>query len=722
MDAQTRRQARPGRIGRHPSSASTSWLTILGFKPQVTWRNAIAFLVHCSASILFLVFLNASQPFLIHQLESNTNTNGSHTPSRAGSLSGSLIFYDELLSTFASLIWGALAEIVGLAAVTSTSYLFIAMGLVSYTFPTRPWPDLIPARLVFAIGGSGATAMLSGILSEYSGSSTEQTPVMGAEVAVQPASDQDPETASQGTLRPPSAQRQQARRDGADAGETQPLISSEARLPGSHHAGRDKLSKRRHGRVAAIAGVFTGIGALVAVFVLVRLPQKIAEYFEDHDAPALAVASHDHNKDAEGDLMLHRATVATFWLVAALALLVAATTAVGLRQRTNRPPRLNAADALEQRSQRRQQEDYGALHDSTIALAEDTRQARRARLRQRMERRSQSAWTNVIRSHIRRFISASIGGFRMVGPVRSSEDAEASKAQHRLALELRMAYLGGALARAFTIGTTAFLPLLVTHHYYTSGICRQLPSPNPDAPLPNDELKKLCRSAFTATAILGGTAQLTALLASPLIGFLCDALSPTMTISLTSALGAVGFYLLGVGTAGFAGDKQTGEEVPDPLTGLSIAAAVLVGFGQIGAIVSSLAGCARARSLIAEGEDEDSSLFAQANHDGEEADTGSAADTLVPGRQGSTQRHLSSRAQRSANIQDVTVEEAGQGPGAIAGAYSCTGSLSILVISKLGGFLFDMYVPSPFLLIGGFSAFVSLCGVAVGLTERFKQM
>ncbi len=137
-----------------------------------------------------------------------------------------------------------------------------------------------------------------------------------------------------------------------------------------------------------------------------------------------------------------------------------------------------------------------------------------------------------------------------------------------------MAYLGGALARAFTIGTTAFLPLLVTHHYYTSGLCRQLPSPNPDAPLPNDELKKLCRSAFTATAILGGTAQLTALLVSPLIGILCDALSPTTTISVTSALGAVGFYLLGVGTSGFAGDRTTGEEVPDPLTGVSIAAAV----------------------------------------------------------------------------------------------------------------------------------------------------
>ena len=170
MSSQTRREARAGRIGHQLSSSSASWPSVLGFKPQVTWRNVTAFLVHCSASILFLVFLNASQPFLIHQLESIHAESGSGQPSRAGSLSGSLIFYDELLSTFVSLVWGALAESVGLAAVTSSSYIFIAIGLVSYTLPKKPWPDLIPARLVFAIGGSGATAMLSGILSEYSGS------------------------------------------------------------------------------------------------------------------------------------------------------------------------------------------------------------------------------------------------------------------------------------------------------------------------------------------------------------------------------------------------------------------------------------------------------------------------------------------------------------------------------------------------------------------------
>ncbi|SNX81503.1 uncharacterized protein MEPE_00208 [Melanopsichium pennsylvanicum] len=708
MDSHMRHGAGAERSGRQQPCTSRSWLTVLGFKPQVTWRNAIAFLVHCSASILFLVFLNASQPFLIHQLEARSSKNGSAPPSKAGSLSGSLIFYDELLSTFASLIWGALAEIVGLAAVTSTSYLFIAIGLVSYTFPTKPWPDLIPARLVFAIGGSGATAMLSGILSEYSGSKPNPSS-LETHFSSQQSQSQDSETASQGTLRPEQSNAH------PDAAETDRLLTSETT---AFTGARQKhLRARLHGRAAAIAGVFTGLGALISVFVLVRLPQSIADYFEDHDfAPTLL--PHEHkNGGGEEDLMLQRATVATFWLVAALALLVAATTAVGLRQQ-NLTQRPTATDALSHRSQRHQDGDYGALHDSTIALAEDTRQARRARLRQRLERRSQTSLGNVVRSHIHRFISTSVGGFSMVFPVRRTnfEDAKTIQARHRLAFELRMAYLGGALARAFTIGTTAFLPLLVTHHYYTSGLCRQLPSPSPEAPLPNDDLKKLCRSAFTATAILGGTAQLTALLASPVIGILCDTLSPTSTVSITSALGAVGFYLLGVGTGGFAGDERTGEETPDPLTVLSIGAAVLVGVGQIGAIVGSLAGCARARSLIAESETGESTAV---SHGGEEAaDTGPATDTLVPGRDGSSHRNQVA----NAGTDLAAAADAEQGAGAIAGAYTCTGSLSILVISKLGGFLFDMYVPSPFLLIGGFSLFVSLCGIGIVVAKRISSL
>lgn len=666
-------------------------------------RNVAAFLVHCSASILFLVFLNASQPFLIHQLDARRHKAPNAAPDRTGSLSGSLIFYDELLSTVASLVWGALAEIIGLAAVTSTSYLFIALGLASYTLPSRPWPDLVPARLIFALGGSGATAMLSAILSELSGSHTASQKLASQPLASGPLiEDADSETASEATLRPQTGHNgREAPVDTGATDEREALIG----WPG-HASSRASKNRSRHGRAAAVAGIFTGIGALVAVFVLVRLPQKIAEYLEAQRPSEPSSTSGGHNDGTADDVVLRRATVVTFGIVAALALLVAAVTALGLRM-DRRPNSVRSERALPDETSTEQAADYGALHDSTVALVEDSRQARRARLRQRLERRTQSSWTRVIHSHIQTFARGSVGGFRMAGRVRSAgasaDELERVRWQSGLARELRMAYLGGALARAFTIGTTAFLPLLVTHHYYTSGLCRQLPSPNPDAPLPGDELKKLCRSAFTATAILGGTAQLTALLASPLMGLLCDLLSPTTTVSFTSAAGAAGFYLLGVGTAGFGGDRQTGEEVPDPLGALSIAAAVLIGVGQIGAIVASLAGCARARALV----QHHALPSGTAGAGGDEAASGSG--TLVPGRDA------------TGNTETSGKDEAGQGAGAIAGAYTCTGSLSILLISKLGGFLFDLYVPSPFLLIGGFSALVSICGFATTLSMYLKS-
>lgn len=675
------------RIIRRRSSRSAAWPSVLGLKPQVTWRNAVAFLVHCSASILFLVFLNASQPFLIHQLESmSKQAADGDLPSRAGSMSGSLIFCDELLSTFTSLVWGALAELVGLATVTSTSYLFIAVGLVSYTIPTRPWPDLVPARLVFALGGSGVTAMLSGILSEYSDSPP----------AVQASTEQDAEWSSDTTL---CANSRQDDTD-VDAAEQSRLLRTEqqAQLSYRHNVIKGQ-PKCRHGRVAAVAGVFTGLGALMAVFVLIRLPEKIADYLEHHE-PALLL--HKANEGLPGDKLIRRATIVTFWLVAALALLTASVTAIGLKQPKGSPRRFSTAEARFQRSGQRQQ-DYGTLLDSTIAIADDSRQARRARMRERQQRRTHAAWANVIRLHLYRFLSASVGGFRMAGPLRRTANVETTELDKRLAWELRVAYLGGALARAFTIGTTAFLPLLVSHYYYSSGLCRQLPSPDPKSPLPNDELKKLCRGAFTATAILGGTAQLTALLTSPLIGLLCDTFSPSTTISVTSALGAVGFYLLGVGTSGFGGDKQTGEEVPDPLTILSIAAAVLVGIGQIGAIVASLAGCARAKSLVVEKQIQ--TPADEAAHTASAHDAGSSSSGTNRWRP-----------------QSLDKDKTGQGAGAIAGAYSCTGSLSILFISKAGGLLFDMYVPSPFLLIGGFSALVALCGAGVSTARRLKRL
>lgn len=135
------------------------WHSYFGVSPTISAWNVAAFLLHSASSITFLVFLNMTQPFLISQLGETK---------KQGSLSGTLVFYDELLSMFLVLFWGSLADVTGTRLVAVTGYCFIAVALFSLTFAQVPWPDLLFCRLAFAIGGSAVTAMLSGASDEKS--------------------------------------------------------------------------------------------------------------------------------------------------------------------------------------------------------------------------------------------------------------------------------------------------------------------------------------------------------------------------------------------------------------------------------------------------------------------------------------------------------------------------------------------------------------------------
>jgi MFS family permease len=132
---------------------SSSWQKSLGVSSNVSALNLGSFLLHSTCSILFLVFLNATQPFLISQLGETK---------RQGTLSGTLVFSDELLSMFLVLFWGSLADITGTKLVAVSGYCFIAIALFAFTWAQAPWPDLLFCRLAFAVGGSAVTSMLSG--------------------------------------------------------------------------------------------------------------------------------------------------------------------------------------------------------------------------------------------------------------------------------------------------------------------------------------------------------------------------------------------------------------------------------------------------------------------------------------------------------------------------------------------------------------------------------
>lgn len=417
--------------------------------------------------------------------------------------------------------------------------------------------------------------------------------------------------------------------------ETSPLLQQ------SYVPPPPKKERNRHGRLAALTGLMTGFGALIAVFFLLRLPTLLAS-IHDRNAPA-------DLPDGEGDEAVRRGTREAFYIVSALSLVVAIILSLGLK--------MDGPSTVEMDKSTRRSSEEGveeSVQSTSSAVATSPRRARRQRLKQRVG--SKSSASGRLLTGTRNLFTGIFAGF---GLAKSD-------------LSLSLGYLSGGLARACTIATTVFVPILVTRFFYTSGLCSTLPSPD----IPPSELKRSCRQAFTVASILSGVIQLIALLLSPLIGYMCEALTPAMTILIATSLGTASFLVLGLALPNDG----------DPRSAIAWIAAVGIGFCQIANIVASLALCAAAKTKMA-----------AATHPQAQANQGNGQSTA-----GTWTAHRKSTS----------------GGGSIAGAYSATGGLFILIISKLGGSLSDLYAPAAFLLIAFMAALTSIISLIVVYKER----
>jgi hypothetical protein len=412
--------------------------------------------------------------------------------------------------------------------------------------------------------------------------------------------------------------------------ESSPLLQRSAESP------TQKRKGNRHGRLAAVTGLMTGIGALIAVFFLLRLPTLLAS-IHDRNAPV-------DLPDDEGDEAIRRGTKEAFYIVSTLSLVVAIVLAFGLK--------MDSPSNVEASKSRASQEgiDEEEQSISLPATTASARQARRQRLKQRLDMKSSASGR--LLAGTRSTFTGIFAGFGL-----ARED-----------LSLTLGYLSGGLARACTIATTVFIPILVTRFFYTSGLCSTLPSPD----VPPSELKRSCRQAFTIASILSGVIQLIALLLSPLIGYLCEALSPAITICIATTIGTASFLVLGVALPNDG----------DPRSPIAWIAGIGIGFCQIANIIASLALCAHAKTKV-------NSSSTRNNGDTDDTD-GDIVDKRQKVKLG----------------------------GSIAGAYSATGGLFILIISKLGGSLSDLYAPAAFLLLAFMAAVVSIVSFIVVYKER----
>lgn len=261
--------------------------------------------------------------------------------------------------------------------------------------------------------------------------------------------------------------------------------------------------------------------------------------------------------------------------------------------------------------------------------------------------------------------------------------------------QIGLGYLGGFVARASSVGISLFIPLYINAYFIRNGFCKGSPTD------PSPELKKECRAAYVLAAELTGISQLIALLCAPLFGYLSDRYRRfNIPLIVASVFGVVGYI-------SFA--QLTSPELKD-IDGRGGSPAVLIivtliGISQIGAIVCSLGLLGRG-VLGAEG---GYNLSSQLRSD-------RATPRISEG--------VESAPLLESSESEQTLESRTHLKGSIAGVYSLSGGAAILLLTKLGGYLFDsLSTGAPFYMMAIFNGvlLVGCVGAAVYREVRTRQ-
>ncbi|KAH9822902.1 MFS/sugar transport protein [Teratosphaeria destructans] len=259
-----------------------------------------------------------------------------------------------------------------------------------------------------------------------------------------------------------------------------------------------------------------------------------------------------------------------------------------------------------------------------------------------------------------------------------------------------LGYLGGFVARASSVGISLFIPLFVNAYFVRNGLCTS----NPDD---LTDIKENCKRAYTLASALTGIAETAALICAPLFGYLGGRVIK----------GRSEWPLLGAAVVGISGYVGFGFlRNPDAFHGdggqWAFLAVILIGISQIGSIVCSL-------GLLSRGINAGPAKPLASDHAPTGDDTLQASETdLLAGEE--VAPLLPSVSAKSGGSFYVPKDlERSQLKGSIAGVYSFAGGAGILLLTKLGGALFDSWtVGAPFFLLAIFNAILFVAIVIVG--------
>ena len=121
----------------------------LPFSASTTALQATTYLLGISLfSISFLVFLNSSVSFVITDLIGIKDG--------VGDIVGTLGFVDEIVALVACPVWGLVSDRSGVRYVAVTGYAVIGLALFMFVHARNVYPQLLLARIFFAVGATAA--------------------------------------------------------------------------------------------------------------------------------------------------------------------------------------------------------------------------------------------------------------------------------------------------------------------------------------------------------------------------------------------------------------------------------------------------------------------------------------------------------------------------------------------------------------------------------------
>ncbi|RYP22959.1 hypothetical protein DL765_001417 [Monosporascus sp. GIB2] len=657
-------------------------LRLLPFGPSTTALQATTYLLGISLfSIAFLVFLNSAVSFVVTDLLGIKRG--------VGDIVGTLGFVDEVVALIACPAWGLASDRLGVRWVAVLGYVIIGVALCAFV-QARSVAGLVVGRVFFALGASAAATMVTAALPVLTGNGDNdedragngKSGVDGTVRDVDGSGERDAGRSnghnshasvatsleSDATVTPARfTQTQHLNRDGARDAED---VSG-----GDEEAGR-RDSNGKPSALAGYVGLFTGCGALVALVLFLPLPARFSQ--REGVTPALAITY-------------------SFYVVGGVAFLVAALVLfgfhglrgeeekgwrmlLGLRNRaekTDFPPASPSAE-YQDAPPRPSYAEVAAAPPSSSAAPEHHN------------------------------ISHPSSSKEEEGPLPYRDLLLTSLRLGFTDPDIALGYLGGFVARASTVAISLFVPLYVNAYFLGHGFCSS-PDKSPNDP----DLKRECRAAYVLASALTGVAQLVALLCAPAFGYASGrwrsnwkGFGVNAPVLVATALGVAGYI---------AFPRLASPEFRDvdgrggsPAVFLVVA---LLGVSQIGAIVCSLGSLGRGVLGAA-----DEQLRGYKNvtpeHGNREEDGTAAAETdaLLGNDTAALRAGLESGRKGKRKATRVQLK------GSIAGVYSLCGGGAILLLTKLGGFLFDVSSRgAPFYMMAAFNATLLVASLAIDL-------